>query len=732
MNAGCIVADHMGEDEGELTVAAGAVLFFGDVDHESGWTMATDEHGNEGFVPSDWLQVTSTVADESEHADDSAASSMLPKLRAAGLGIAASRSLRLAPSSASQLGSMPTAHEHEVSTITTTTTTTNALQSGSLVADYAGEEDGELTVAAGAVLFFGEIDHESGWTMAIDEQGNQGFVPSAWLEVTDVAVESVAVESMLPKLRSAGRAIIASQRLHPPPTPPSKVGSPSSPTIAKQERAATRIQAAKRGAEARKATRKRRDSILGSVSGFAGSQLRSTAEAGAAAVGASSRALGGAAASCTAVATTVFSGVTNGVISGAFAAVDAMEDGAERITDDLCGASGPTEAGASMSGRNVMTRPSSKARVSAAYADAAPPASEAKSSSSPADNLSAARVGSPSSESTTDSASRAQEPGTEFLQRGFLVADFAGEGDGELTVKEGEVLVFGAIDHDGGWTLAMDDAGNEGFVPSAWLEVTETEGLPDQASAKKILSKLCAAGRSTVMTTRKPRKKLTFEETATYKARGVALEIGGDGATQTEAAKAAEAIKALEEARIAQETQAAHAAREVQALEASRAAEAAAEATRTARALEQRQMAAEAARVADAKATRAAEARAAAAKDAMQVAEREASEAAARAERDARASQAKAAMEAKEAEKAAEARRARNAMAADADLEEAMSALAAISSVASKVAGARFWAPPSQPLPPQQIVTQTGASDAQDEELATLKARLAAALSEIP
>ena len=729
MNAGCIVADHMGEDEGELTVAAGAVLFFGDIDHESGWTMATDEHGNEGFVPSDWLQVTSTVADESEHADDSAASSMLPKLRAAGLGIAASRSLRLAPSSASQLGSMPTAHE--VSTITTTTTTTNALQSGSLVADYAGEEDGELTVAAGAVLFFGEIDHDSGWTMAIDEQGNQGFVPSAWLEVTDVAVESVAVESMLPKLRSAGRAIIASQRLHPPPTPPSKVGSPSSPTIAKQERAATRIQAAKRGAEARKATRKRRDSVLGSVSGFASSQLRSTAEAGAAAVGASSRALGGAAASCTAVATTVVSGVTNGVISGAFAAVDAMEDGAERITDDLCGASGPTEAGASMSGRNVMTRRSSKARVSAAYADAAPPASEAKSSSSPADNLSAARVGSPSSESTTDSASRAQEPGTEFLQRGFLVADFAGEGDGELTVKEGEVLVFGAIDHDGGWTLAMDDAGNEGFVPSAWLEVTETEGLPDQASAKQILSKLRAAGRS-VMTTQKPRKKLTFEETATYKARGVALENGGDCATQTEAAKAAEAIKTLEDARIAQETQAAHAAREVQALEASRAAEAAAEATRTARALEQRQMAAEAARVADAKATRAAEARAAAAENVMQLAEREASEAAARAERDARASQAKAAMEAKEAEKAAEARRARNAMAADADLEEAMSALAAISSVASKVAGARFWAPPSQPLPPQQIVTQTGASDAQDEELAMLKARLAAALSEIP
>jgi hypothetical protein len=380
-----------------------------------------------------------------------------------------------------------------------------------------------------------------------------------------------------------------------------------------------------------------------------------------------------------------------------------------------------------------MTRPSSKARVSAAYADAAPPASEAKSSSSPADNLSAARVGSPSSESTTDSASRAQEPGTEFLQRGFLVADFAGEGDGELTVKEGEVLVFGAIDHDGGWTLAMDDAGNEGFVPSAWLEVTETEGLPDQASAKKILSKLCAAGRSTVMTTRKPRKKLTFEETATYKARGVALEIGGDGATQTEAAKAAEAIKALEEARIAQETQAAHAAREVQALEASRAAEAAAEATRTARALEQRQMAAEAARVADAKATRAAEARAAAAKDAMQVAEREASEAAARAERDARASQAKAAMEAKEAEKAAEARRARNAMAADADLEEVTSALITISSVASKVASARFWAPPSRPPQQhQQVVTQTGANDAQDEDLATLKAKLAAALLEIP
>ena len=90
--------------------------------------------------------------------------------------------------------------------------------------------------------------------------------------------------------------------------------------------------------------------------------------------------------------------------------------------------------------------------------------------------------------------------------------------------------------------------------------------------------------------------------------------------------------------------------------------------------------------------------------------------------------------EAKEEKQAADARRARNAMAADADLEEVTSALITISSVASKVAGARFWAPPSRPPQQhQQVVTQTGANvDAQDEDLATLKAKLAAALLEIP
>ena len=83
--------------------------------------------------------------------------------------------------------------------------------------------------SSGAVLYFGEIDHESGWTMAIDEHGNEGFVPSAWLEITDNAVASAADSTgnaLLPRLRAAGRAITASRRLRlAPPSPTSRRGS---------------------------------------------------------------------------------------------------------------------------------------------------------------------------------------------------------------------------------------------------------------------------------------------------------------------------------------------------------------------------------------------------------------------------------------------------------------------------------------------------------------------------
>ena len=52
--------------------------------------------------------------------------------------------------------------------------------------DYIGEDEGELTLVEGTrVLVIGELDLETGWTLCKDEQGNEGFLPTDWLEPAD-------------------------------------------------------------------------------------------------------------------------------------------------------------------------------------------------------------------------------------------------------------------------------------------------------------------------------------------------------------------------------------------------------------------------------------------------------------------------------------------------------------------------------------------------------------------
>ena len=207
---GFLDANFAGEGEGELAASAGATLLFDSIDHDAGWTFVQDELGNQGFVPSDWLQLR--MFDDQANSQDEAADR-------------------------DNHGNLPVADESSAAGDAQRSSV--SLRNGFLVEDFAGEGEGELTAAAGTPLRFGEIDHDSGWTLAWDADGKSGYVPSDWLQAlssnegVSASSQSDAVSgegedsaSRMGKLRAAGKSAVASQRLHPGRSPPPETVQP--------------------------------------------------------------------------------------------------------------------------------------------------------------------------------------------------------------------------------------------------------------------------------------------------------------------------------------------------------------------------------------------------------------------------------------------------------------------------------------------------------------------------
>ena len=618
---GFLDANFAGEGEGELAASAGATLLFDSIDHDAGWTFVQDELGNQGFVPSDWLQLR--MFDDQANSQDEAADR-------------------------DNHGNLPVADESSAAGDAQRSSV--SLRNGFLVEDFAGEGEGELTAAAGTPLRFGEIDHDSGWTLAWDADGKSGYVPSDWLQAlssnegVSASSQSDAVSgegedsaSRMGKLRAAGKSAVASQRLHPGRSPPPETVQP--------------------------------------------------------------------------------------VLSSA-------EHATFNASDDVGIAA----------------------------------------------------------------------------QNGFLVEDFAGEGEGELTAAAGTPLRFGEIDHDSGWTLAWDADGKSGYVPSDWLQaLSSNEGVSASSQSDAVsgegedsasrMGKLRAAGKSAVASQRlhpgrspppetvqpvlsssaqslqsmpgtvtsiaadKDRTNKQDEVASSSLDKGFSAEQTGSLASPSGTARPLlNKLRAIGRvitmphhmrappvtAKVAAEVKvdAAAGIREAD-LELAKAAEQAA----VAAAAELRQANEAARKAADIQAARLADERAAAAADAA----REANAAAAQATMQARkskevAASSKALMEAKAAEEEAAARRARNALAADAAAEDVSSALSAISSLASQIRDARFWAPPRPPSRTSGLVDQQKtksplrlmideareAIEEEEEEVVELRDRLRATMAALP
>ena len=226
--------DYIGEDEGELTLVEGTrVLVIGELDLETGWTLCKDEQGNEGFLPTDWLEPASVNnaqlnrpgADaKPEDAEmgvklavETQRQSHFPR-RPPGpppKDVAVPPPKRPAGPAPEESGSVPPPRQPPTQMLDRVTeergtdadaeavsadgellghhklhrdgepSMADAATFGTHILDndYIGEDEGELTLVEGTrVLVIGELDLETGWTLCKDEQGNEGFLPTDWLE----------------------------------------------------------------------------------------------------------------------------------------------------------------------------------------------------------------------------------------------------------------------------------------------------------------------------------------------------------------------------------------------------------------------------------------------------------------------------------------------------------------------------------------------------------------------
>ena len=58
LNYGCYENSHLGHNEGTLAMKEGEVLYIIEEDKGDGWTRARRQNGEEGYVPTSYIDVT--------------------------------------------------------------------------------------------------------------------------------------------------------------------------------------------------------------------------------------------------------------------------------------------------------------------------------------------------------------------------------------------------------------------------------------------------------------------------------------------------------------------------------------------------------------------------------------------------------------------------------------------------------------------------------------------------